>query len=43
MGSNDGPSAWAGLYDVGTEADWTAGSTGGRMDRSVYRILYYWW
>ena len=34
MGSNDAPSAWAGLYDVGTEADWTAGSTGGRMDRA---------
>ena len=34
MGSNDAPSAWSGLYDVGTEADWTAGSTGARMDRS---------
>ncbi len=34
MGSNDAPSAWSGLYDVGTEADWTAGSTGSRMDRS---------
>ena len=34
MGSNDGPSAWSGLYDVGTAADWTAGSTGARMDRS---------
>ena len=26
--------AWGALYDVGTEADWTAGSTGARMDRS---------
>jgi len=34
MGSNDGPSAWSGLYDAGTEAKWTAGSTGARMDRS---------
>ena len=32
MGSND-TSAWS-VYDVGTEADWTAGSTGARMDRS---------
>ena len=36
MGSNDGPSAWSGLYDVGTVARWSSSSstTGARMDRS---------
>ncbi len=34
MGSND-TTAWGALYDVGTEADWTAGSTGADMDRAV--------
>ena len=33
MGSND-TTAWGTLHDVGTVADWTAGSTGARMDRS---------
>ena len=33
MGSND-TTPWGAVYDVGTEADWTAGSTGARMDRS---------
>ena len=37
MGSNDAPSAWSGLYDVGTEARWnsSSSSTGARMDRAV--------
>ena len=36
MGSNDAPSAWSGLYDVGTVARWSSSSssTGARMDRS---------
>ena len=36
MGSNDAPSAWSGLYDVGTVAKWSDASstTGARMDRS---------
>ena len=33
MGSND-TTPWGAVYDVGTEADWTAGSTGARMDRT---------
>ena len=33
MGSND-TTPWGAVYDVGTEANWTAGSTGARMDRS---------
>ena len=34
MGSND-TTPWGALYDVGTEADWTAGSTGAAMNRAV--------
>ena len=34
MGSND-TTPWGAVYDVGTEADWTAGSTGADMDRAV--------
>ena len=33
MGSND-TTPWGAVYDVGTVADWTAGTTGARMDRS---------
>ena len=34
MGSND-TTPWGALYDVGTESDWTAGSTGAAMNRAV--------